>query len=131
MEVVLLHFPISALAWFTNVFIDVSSGPWQHTRVPLVFVLDAPSPNSVTCMAGLDLFSSCHVTVNILCISSDVCTLSDVFSCLVMLYHTVVLCKSPDRCSQVSYIRVRRTYVRTKESERGYHAVHRKMPNIF
>jgi len=98
-EVVLLHFPISTLAWFTIVFIDVSSGPWQHTRVPLVFVLDAPSPDPVTCIAGLDLFLSCHDTVNLLHIR---CLYA--FSCfvLVMLYHIVVLYKSPDRCSQVS-----------------------------
>lgn len=115
-EVVLLHFPISALAWFTNVFIDVSSGPWQHTRVPLVFVLDAPSPDSVTCKAGLDLFTSCHGTINVLSIRSDVCF------AVGMLYCTVVLYKSPDRCSQVSYIRVRKKE-RTKESKRGYHAV--------
>lgn len=75
-EVVLLHFPISALAWFKNVFIDVSSGPWQHTRVPLVFVLDAPSPDSVTCKARLDLFTSCHGMINVLSIRSDVCALS-------------------------------------------------------
>lgn len=86
-EVVLLHFPISALAWFTNVFIDVSSGPWQHTRVPLVFVLDAPSPDAVTCKAGLDLFTSCHGTINVLCIRSDVCALSVVLQqgCCIVL----------------------------------------------
>lgn len=45
-----------------------------------------------------------------------------------MLSRTGVLYKSPDRCSQVSYISVRKKE-RTKESERGYHAVHRNAIN--
>ncbi len=124
MEVVLLHFPISALAWFKNVFIDVSSGPWQHTRVPLVFVLDAPSPDSVPWVGSVHVLpwdNKCYLhQIRCLC----------AFSCFAvgMLYCTVVLYKSPDRCSHVSYIRGRKKE-RTKESKRGYHAVRRNAIN--